>query len=124
MIDYGDRARIATGVMRESLETALVRYETGEHLRSIAVLGSAAQEVREAFDVLQTETLDDWQIVVARMARVPECLSGIQAAYSEGIDRGLVAASRQVVGVIETEAGVVDAQLQTQLEEIETVISR
>jgi uncharacterized protein (DUF885 family) len=95
-----DRARIAAGVMRETLETSLVRYETGEHLRSIAVLGSVVQEVREAFDVLQTETLDDWQIVAARMARVPECLSGLQAAFSEGIARGLVAAQRQVVGVI------------------------
>ncbi len=95
-----DRARISAGVMRESLETALVRYDTGEHLRSIAVLGSAAQEVREAFDVLQTVTLDDWQVVAARMARVPECLSSLQAAYAEGIERGLVAAQRQVSGVI------------------------
>ena len=95
-----DRARISAGVMRESLETALVRYETGEHLRSIAVLGSAAQEVREAFDVLQTETLDDWQVVAARMARVPECLSSLQASYAAGIEQGLVAASRQVTGVI------------------------
>jgi uncharacterized protein (DUF885 family) len=95
-----DRARIAAGVMRETLETSLVRYETGEHLRSIAVLGSVVQEVREAFDVLQTETLDDWRIVAARMARVPECLSSLQAAFSEGIERGLVAAQRQVVGVI------------------------
>ncbi len=95
-----DRARISAGVMRESLETALVRYETGEHLRSISVLGSSAQEVREAFDVLQTETLDDWQIVAARMARVPECLSSLQAAYAAGIEQGLVAAQRQVAGVI------------------------
>jgi uncharacterized protein (DUF885 family) len=65
------------------------------------VLGASVQEVREAFDVLQTETEDDWAVVAARMAAVPECLSSLQAAYTEGIGQGLVAARRQVVGSIE-----------------------
>src|SRR4051812_21098969 len=97
----GDRDRVAAGVMRESLETQVLRHELGEDLRSIAVLGSSVQEVREAFDVLQTETEEDWNIVAARMAAVPESLSSLQAAYAEGIARGLVAARRQVVGAIE-----------------------
>ena len=47
------------------------------------------QEVREAFDMLQTETEADWSTVVARMARVPECLSSLEAAFTEGRQRGL-----------------------------------
>lgn len=96
-----DRDRVAAGVMRENLETQVLLHELGEDLRSIAVLGSSVQEVREAFDVLQTETEADWEVLGARMAAVPECLSTLQAAYSEGIARGLVAARRQVVGAIE-----------------------
>ncbi|MGZ6896341.1 MAG: DUF885 domain-containing protein [Acidimicrobiia bacterium] len=96
-----DRDRVAAGVMREILETQVLLHELGEDLRSIAVLGSSIQEVREAFDVLQSETEDDWRVLVARMAAVPECLSSLQAAYTEGIARGIVAARRQVVGAIE-----------------------
>ncbi len=87
--------------MRERLETSVLLHEMGEHLRSIAVLGSAAQEVREAFDLLPTETEADWATIAARMARVPECLGTLQAAYTEGIVQGLVAARRQVVGTIQ-----------------------
>ncbi len=96
-----DRDRVAAGVMREILETRVQTHELGEDVRSIAVLGSAIQEVREAFDVLQTETEEDWRILAARMARVPECLDSLQDSYRDGIARGLVAARRQVVGSIE-----------------------
>jgi len=95
-----DRDRVAAGVMREILETQVLLHELGEDLRSIAVLGSSIQEVREAFDVLQTETETDWEVLAARMAAVPECLSSLQEAYSLGIERDLVAARRQVVGSI------------------------
>jgi len=95
-----DRDRVAAGVVREVLETQVLLHEIGEDLRSIAVLGSAVQEVREAFDVLQTETEEDWEAVAARMAGVPECLSSLQEAYSEGIRQGLVAPRRQVVGAV------------------------
>jgi uncharacterized protein (DUF885 family) len=96
-----DADRVAAGVMRERLETSVLLHEMGEHLRSIAVLGSSAQEVREAFDLLPTETEADWATVAARMARVPECLGTLQAAYTEGVAQGLVAARRQVVGTIQ-----------------------
>ena len=96
-----DGDRVAAGVMRERLEVAVEQHDLGEHLRSIAVLGSDVQAVREAFDVLQKVTEDDWVTIAARLARVPECLSSLQAAYTVGIERGLVAARRQVVGAIE-----------------------
>src|SRR4051794_29020957 len=96
-----DRDRVAAGVMREILETQALLHEHGEDLRAISVLGSPIQEVREAFDVLQTETEADWEVVAARMAALPDCLSTLQEAYTAGIERGLVAARRQVVGAIE-----------------------
>ncbi len=96
-----ERDRVAAGVMHERLEVGLELHERGEHLRSIAVLGSAVQEVREAFDMLQTQTEADWEIVAARMARVPECLGSLEAAFTEGRSRGIVASTRQVVGAIE-----------------------
>jgi Uncharacterized protein conserved in bacteria len=95
-----DADRVAAGVIRERLDVTVELHDRGEHLRSIAVLGSAVQEVREAFDMLQTETEADWETVAARMARVPECVSSLEAAYTEGRRRGLVASTRQVTGAI------------------------
>lgn len=97
----GDSDRVAVGVMRERLELAVEQHDRGEHLRSIAVLGSNVQEVREAFDLLQKATEQDWETVAARMARVPECLSSLETAFAEGISRGLLASQRQVVGAIQ-----------------------
>ncbi len=96
-----DAERVAAGTLRERLETAIELHDLGEDLRSIAVLGSSVQAVREAFDLLPTETEADWATVAARLARVPQCLGSLQAAYREGVARDIVAARRQVVGVIQ-----------------------
>ncbi|MEP6622889.1 MAG: DUF885 domain-containing protein, partial [Acidimicrobiia bacterium] len=96
-----DADRVAAGVIRERLEVAVELHDRGEHLRSIAVLGSSVQAVREAFDMLQTVTEADWSTVVARMARVPECLASLETAFTEGRRRGIVASQRQVTGAIE-----------------------
>ncbi|MEO6468997.1 MAG: DUF885 domain-containing protein [Acidimicrobiia bacterium] len=95
-----DADSVAAGVIRERLEVAVELHDRGEHLRSIAVLGSAVQEVREAFDMLATDTEQDWETVAARMARVPECVASLEAAFTEGRHRGLVASTRQVTGAI------------------------
>ena len=69
-------------------------HELGEHLRSIAVLGSAVQEVREAFDMLQTETEADWadrRGPDGARARMPRRAS--RPPSRKGVPRDLVAAS-------------------------------
>ncbi len=96
-----DADRVAAGVIRERLEVAVELHDRGEHLRSIAVLGSSVQAVREAFDMLQTVTEADWSTLVARMARVPECLASLETAFTEGRRRGIVASQRQVTGTIQ-----------------------
>ncbi len=95
-----DADRVAAGVIRERLEVAVELHDRGEHLRSIAVLGSAVQEVREAFDMLATDTAADWETIGSRMARVPECVASLEAAFTEGRRRGVVASNRQVAGAI------------------------
>ena len=93
-----DADRIAADVLRERLELALVEHEAGERLRDLRVLGSPVQSVRMAFDLMGRDSLDDWQVIVERLALVPQGLASIQDGLSEGIARGVVAARRQAVG--------------------------
>lgn len=92
--------RLAADVMGDRLQVASDLYDLGEHLRDLNVLGSPVQHVREVFDLMPTDTEEDWATIAARVARVPDALDGLRAAYDEGIASGLVSARRQVVGCI------------------------
>jgi uncharacterized protein (DUF885 family) len=93
----GERDRIAADVLREDLETSIELYDTGEHLRTLNVIASPVQAVRMSFDMMPTETEDDWDVIAARLALVPEGLSTFQDGLTEGVRQGLVAARRQAV---------------------------
>jgi uncharacterized protein (DUF885 family) len=93
----GDRDRIAADVLREALETSIELYEAGEHLRELNVIASPVQAVRMCFDMMPTETEEDWEVIAGRMGLVPEGLSSYQASLTEGVRQGLVAARRQAV---------------------------
>jgi uncharacterized protein (DUF885 family) len=95
-----DADRIAADVLRERLELALEEHDAGERLRDLRVLGSNVQSVRMAFDLMPRATLADWEVVAERMALVPQGLASIQDGFSEGVQRGVVAARRQAVGCV------------------------
>ncbi|MCT9820202.1 DUF885 domain-containing protein [Microbacterium sp. W1N] len=75
-------------------------HEAGAHLRDVNVIASPAQELRNVFDLMPTDTIDDWSVVSTRLAAVPTALSGYIATLREGIDRGVVPARRQVLEVV------------------------
>lgn len=91
-----DRDRVAADLMRDRLQVSIDHFDLGEHLRDVRTLGSAFQEVRGAFDLMPLDTPDDWSCVARRMRAVPGALVGLRASLELGIERGLVAALRQV----------------------------
>jgi uncharacterized protein (DUF885 family) len=93
----GDADRIAAEGLRERLELGLELYDGGEQFRELRVLGSPVQYVRMAFDLMPRATLDDWRTIVERLALVPQGLASIEAALTEGVQQGIVAARRQAV---------------------------
>jgi uncharacterized protein (DUF885 family) len=93
-----DAERAAAAVMKERIEARLLHADTHEHLRDLAVLGSAVQHVRQVFDLMDTSTDEGWERIATRMAAVPECLASLRAAYAAGSDAGVVAARRQALG--------------------------
>ena len=92
--------RVAAEVMADRLQVTVDLYELGEHFRDLNVLSSPMQHIREGFDLMPRETVEDWETITARMSLVAEGLSSIQVRYDEGIAQGLVAARRQVVGCV------------------------
>ena len=92
-----DADRIAADALRERLELALEEHDAGERLRDIRILGSPVQGVRMVFDLMPRDTEEQWQTIAERLALVPQGLSSIETALTEGVQQGIVAARRQAV---------------------------
>lgn len=65
------------------------------------MIESAAQKIRETFDLLPTDTESDWETIATKFGRVGDALTGYAATLREGIRRGGTLARRQVERVIE-----------------------
>lgn len=74
-------------------------HEAQWHLRNLNVIESAAQDIRQVYDLMPTASADDWSVIAARLAAVPAALRGYTATLQEGISRGVVPARRQVAEV-------------------------
>ncbi len=74
-------------------------HEAQWHLRDLNVIASPAQDIRSAYDLMPTASVDDWEVVAARLAAVPAALRGYTESLREGIARGVVPARRQAIGV-------------------------
>lgn len=99
-----DDDRLAVEFIRERLGSQVAVYETGEHLRSVNVIGSPVQYVRNVFTLMPTDTEDDWRTIATRLEAVPWSLGTLRASYAEGVARGVVPARRQVLGGAEVAA--------------------
>ncbi|MGQ0838657.1 DUF885 domain-containing protein [Actinokineospora sp.] len=89
----------AVFIERIGLQTEL--YAAGEQDCPLNVIASAPQDVRQVFDLMPTDTVDDWSVVAARLAAVPAALAGYQESLRAAAGRGHVAALRQVTRVAE-----------------------
>jgi uncharacterized protein (DUF885 family) len=78
------------------LELALEEHDAGLHLRDLNVIASPAQDLREVFDLMATDTADDWERIAIRLNEVPVALEGYMATLRLGAERGVVPAVRQV----------------------------
>ncbi|MGH9179571.1 MAG: DUF885 family protein, partial [Acidimicrobiales bacterium] len=61
-------SRLAADVMAERLQADLDAHEAGEWRRDLNILSSPVQHVRESFDLMATDTDEDWTAVADRLA--------------------------------------------------------
>lgn len=74
-------------------------HDAHAHQRDLNVIASPAQDVRSVFDLMATDSVDNWATISARLAAVPAALTGYVATLREGIARGVTPARRQVLEV-------------------------
>ncbi|MFC4139407.1 MULTISPECIES: DUF885 domain-containing protein [unclassified Microbacterium] len=85
--------------LSSQLQLDLELHDAQWHLRDLNVIASAAQDFRQAFDLMPTATSEDWSVVAERLAAIPQALRGYTATLREGITQGVVPARRQVAEV-------------------------
>ncbi|WP_409047157.1 DUF885 domain-containing protein [Microbacterium sp. HA-8] len=83
-----------------SLRLALDLHDARWHLRDLNVIASPAQDIRSAFDLMPTDTVEDWAVIGERLRAVRGAVRGYIQTLREGIAQGVVPARRQVVEVV------------------------
>jgi uncharacterized protein (DUF885 family) len=93
-VDATDRITLAA--LREELSLAEQLRETGAEESMLANIASPVQGVRDVFDLMPADTVEDWAVIGARLARVPEALAGYRASLALAASRGDTSPKRQV----------------------------
>ena len=83
-----------------SLKGEIDTYDSGLAFRSLNNIASAAQGVRDVFDISPTATVEDWENLASRMSKVGESLRGYARSLEEGAKRNDAPAARQLTEVI------------------------
>ncbi len=83
-----------------SLNGEIATYDSGLAFRSLNNIASAAQGVRDVFDISPTATVEDWENLASRMSKVGESLRGYARSLEEGAKRNDAPAARQLTEVI------------------------
>ncbi|BDV30545.1 DUF885 domain-containing protein [Microbacterium terricola] len=86
--------------LTRELELQLELHDAKWHLRDLNVIASPAQDIRAVFDLMPTDTADDWSVVAKRLKSLPDAIEGYIDTLREGISAGVVPARRQVSEVV------------------------
>src|SRR3954471_8932735 len=92
--------RITKMDLARELQLHIEKHEAGFGQRDLNVIASPAQELREVFDLVPTDTEDDWANVAKRLHNLPEAMNGYIETLRSGIASGNVPAVRQVREVL------------------------
>ena len=102
----GERDRIARDAMLDDLQTDLDTHDAGEHLRSLRVLGSAFQGIRQVFDLMSRDTEEDWRNIASRLALVQQGMESYRASLQEGVRQSKTSSRRQAAGCADSGSSV------------------
>ena len=92
---------VTLAAMRERLGVQLELHDAGLDVGELNVIASPLQSMRDVFDLMSTETDDDWRTVSERLSRVPDRVAGYASALRAAVNTGRPPAVRQVARGIE-----------------------
>ncbi|QGN56635.1 DUF885 domain-containing protein [Nostocoides sp. HKS02] len=91
-----DIDRVTIAAMRERLGLAEETHQAGLDEMSLNVIASPLQEIRGCFDLMSTDTDEDWGVIARRLAKVPAALEQWKESLRSAAAKGNVAPRRQV----------------------------
>ncbi|WP_017934791.1 DUF885 domain-containing protein [Nocardioides sp. Iso805N] len=94
-----EREQVAQDAFCERIGLTVARSEAGLERSEMSVISSSAHAIREVFDVMATDTAEDWEAIGERLSAVPDALAGYRMTLAEEAAAGRVAAKRQYAEV-------------------------
>ena len=91
-----DVDRVTLSAMRERIGLELELHEADELIGMLNNIASPVQELRDIFDLMPTDTPEQWANTAARLEALPEAAAGLIESLRLAASRGRVAARRQV----------------------------
>lgn len=92
---------VTLDAMRERLGLDLELHASGWDAADLNNIASPAQDIRAIFDLMPTDTAEQWEHIAGRAANVPGAIEGYISSLRAAADSGKVSAARQVRIVIE-----------------------
>ena len=83
-----------------TLELDVEQHEAGFWQRDLNVIASAGQDLRDIFDLMPTETEEDWSHIAKRLHNLPDAMNGYIESLRAGIKSNNMPAVRQIREVI------------------------
>lgn len=100
-----DVDRVTKVDLAAELRLASELHDAQWHLRDLNVIASPSQDIRQAYDLMPTDTADDWAAFAKRLHAVPDAIDGYMETLREGIQNDVVPAVRQVREVADQARG-------------------
>ena len=92
-----EREAVARDAFLERNGLEVERIDAGLSRHELSVISGWGNGVREAFDLMGTDTPEQWEAIETRLAAVPAALDGYRTTLREEADAGRVVARRQYV---------------------------
>jgi len=93
------REQVAQEAFRERVGLSVERADARVDRSEFSVISSALHEVRGVFDLMATETTDDWDAIGARLDAIPPALDAYRTTLLEEAAAGRLSPKRQYVEV-------------------------
>lgn len=97
---------VTLAAMRDRLGLEVEAYEAGDHTADVNNIASPIQGLRDVFDLMPTDSPEDWADIAGRMAALPASLDGYIETLRAGVRTGRTPARRQVGLAVDETAGL------------------
>ncbi|MGQ7351678.1 DUF885 domain-containing protein [Quadrisphaera oryzae] len=97
-LDATDEVTVAA--MRDRLGLEVAVHDAGLDVGVLNVIDSPVQGTQEVFDLMPTDTADQWAAIASRLGRTDQRLAQYRASLAAGIAAGRPPARRQVEAVL------------------------